>query len=109
MHECVCTRGKHQALPDPELVRRQHYTEDEASDQGLTDEESDSEPPPSITQPLEAAPPTDSFAGGWGYFKTHSGPWRAQEQGLEWLQQPVAALLDHSQSLRHFCACEVEE
>ena len=109
MHECVCARGKHQGLPDPELVRRQHYTEDEASDQGLTDEESDSELPPSITQPLETAPPPDSFAGGWGNFRTYSGPWRAQEQGLEWLQQPDAALLDHSQSLRHFWVCEVGE
>ena len=109
MHECVRARGKHQGLPDPELVRRRHYTEDEASDQGLTDEESDSELPPSITQALEAALPPHSFAGGWGNFKIYSGPWRAQEQGLEWLQQPDAALLDHSQSLRHFCACEVEE
>ena len=109
VHECVCARGKHQGLPDPELVRRQHCTEDEASDQGLTNEESHSEFPPSITQPLETAPLPDSFAGGWGNFTTYSGPWRAQEQGLEWLQQPDAALLDNSQSLRHFCACAVEE
>ena len=109
VHECMCARGKHQGLPDPELVRRRHYTEDEASDQGLTDEESDSELPPSITQPLEAAPPPDTFAGSWGNFKPYSGPWSAQDQGLDWLQQPDAAFLDHSQSLLHFCACEVEE
>ena len=110
--ECVCAVGKHHGLLNPEFVRRQHYTEDEASDQGLTDEESDSELPPSITQPLEpleAVRPPVSFAGGWGNFRSYSGPWRAQEQGLEWLQQPDAALLDHSRSLRHFCACEVQE
>ena len=91
------------------MLRQQHYTKGEASDQGLTDEESDSELPPSITQPLEAATPPDSFVGSWANFETYSGPWRAQEQGLEGLQQPDAALLDHSQSLRHFCACAVEE
>ena len=109
MHECVCAWGKHHGLPHPELVRRQHYNQNEASDQRLTDEESDSELPSSITQPLEAAPPPDSSAGGWGIFKSYSRPWRAQEHGLEWLQEPEAALHDHSQSLRHFCACEVGE
>ena len=38
MHECVCAPSKHHGLPNPELVRRQHYSEDEASDHGLTEE-----------------------------------------------------------------------
>ena len=108
-HECVCARGNHHGLPNAELVRRHHCSRDKASDQGLTDEESDSELPPSIMQPLEPALPTDDFARSWGIFKSYSGSWRAQEQALEWRQQADTALLQQSQCLHHSCVCEVEK
>ena len=104
VHVCVCVRSADGGLPDPALVRQQHYSGDEASEQGVSDEECDSGLPPSIVQSMIDDIPPDSFAAGWGQRKQYSGPWQARDKELEWNQQPTEALAEHSRSLRHFAS-----
>ena len=109
VHACVCARSADGGLPDPALVRQQHYSGDDASEQGVSDEESVSGLPPTIVQSMSGDIPRDSFAAGWGHRKQYSGPWQAREKELEWNQQPTEALAEHSQNLRHFCKCDLDE
>ena len=108
---CMCRHQHATGLPDPKLVRQRNSSEesDDASEQCVSDEETDSELPPTIVKPLSSGPPPDSFAAGWGYSRPYSGPWQAQSEDLQWRQEPEQALQTRALSLRHFCDCEVDE
>ena len=109
VHACVCVRSADGGLPDPALVREQHYSGDEPSEQGVSDEESDSGLPPTIVQSMSGDIPPDSFAVGWGHCQQYSGPWQARDKKLEWNQQPTETLAEHSRNLHHFCKCDLYE
>ena len=85
VHGTACMHQHATGSPDPKLVRQRNSSEEsnDAFEQCVSDEETDSELPPSIVQPLSSGPPPDSFAAGWGYSRTYSGPWQAQSEDLE--------------------------
>ena len=109
VHACVCAQSTEGSLPDPALVRQQHYSADEGSDQGVSEEESDSRLPRIRVQSMSGDIPPDSFAAGRGHSKQYSGPWQARDKELEWNQQPTKALAEHSRNLRHFCKCALHD